>query len=76
MPAAFRSKTDGNTYNPMTYSYDLSGKLLEEKYPSGRVVRNVVDENGDLSMVQSKKNSNGGYWGYVENFTYNPAGAV
>ena len=60
----------------MTYTYNLSGALIEEKYPSGRVVKNIVDNNGDLSAVQSKKNANAGYWNYAENFTYDPAGAA
>ena len=60
----------------MTYTYNLSGALIEEKYPSGRVVKNVLDNNGDLSIVQSKKNASHGYFGYAKNFTYTAAGAV
>lgn len=71
-----RQTTDGTTYNPMTYTYNLSGALVEETYPSGRTVRNVLDNNGDLSAVQSKKNANSGYWNYADSFTYSPAGAV
>ena len=68
--------TDGNVYNPMTYIYDLAGNLLEEKYPSGRVVKTVLDENGDLSMVRSKKTGTAGFWNYADSFTYNAAGAA
>ncbi|QQS33240.1 MAG: RHS repeat-associated core domain-containing protein [Acidobacteriota bacterium] len=50
--------------------------MNEQTYPSGRVVKNVLDANGDLEIVQSKKNSAAGYWNYAENFTYNGAGAV
>jgi RHS repeat-associated protein len=57
-------------------AYNLSGAQVEQTYPSGRVVKNVLDNNGDLSSVQSKKNAAAGYWNYAENFTYNPAGAV
>jgi len=60
----------------MEYTYNLSGALVEEKYPSGRVVRNVLDNDGDLSMVQSKRNANYGYWNYAHRFTYTAAGAV
>ena len=60
----------------MEYTYNLSGALVEQKYPSGRVVRNVLDNEGDLSMVQSKKNSDYGFWNYAKHFTYTPAGAV
>ena len=50
--------------------------MIEETYPSGRKVKNTLDSNGDLAMVQSKKNSNYGYWTYANSITYNPAGAV
>jgi hypothetical protein len=40
------------------------------------MVKNVLDNNGDLSIVQSKKNVTAGYWNYASSFTYNPAGAV
>jgi RHS repeat-associated protein len=62
--------------DPMTYAYNLAGALIEQKYPSGRVVRNVIDSNGDLATVQSKKNQNAGYWNYAQHFTYTAAGAV
>jgi RHS repeat-associated protein len=68
--------TDGTAYNPMLYSYDLSGALTEETYPSGRVVRNIFDNDGQLAIVQSKKNQNSGYWSYADNFTYTAAGAI
>lgn len=77
-----RSKqiTDGVVYgddaNPMTYTYNLAGALIEQKYPSGRAVKNVLDNNGDLSIVESKKNANSGFWHYADSFTYNAAGAV
>ena len=50
--------------------------MIQETYPSGRVVQNVVDSNGDLSLVESKKNANSGFWHYADSFTYNPSGAV
>jgi RHS repeat-associated protein len=68
--------TDGTAYNPMTYTYNLSGALIEQKYPSGRVVKNVLDADGDLSIVQSKKNANSGFWNYASHFSYTVAGAV
>jgi RHS repeat-associated protein len=78
-----RSKqvTDGVTYGtdekPMTYAYNLSGAMIEQKYPSGRIVKTVLDSDGALSAVESKKNSTSGpSWGYAQNFTYNAAGAV
>lgn len=72
---AHKQTTDGQVYNT-AYSYNLSGALIEETYPSGRVVKNVLDNDGDLSIVQSKKNAASGYFNYAKNFTYTAAGAV
>jgi YD repeat-containing protein len=77
-----RQATDGVVYGNgvtdslMTYTYNLSGALIEQQYPSGRKVKNVLDNDGDLSIVQSRKNANSGYWNYADSFTYNAAGAV
>ena len=67
--------TDGQTYS-FGYAYNLSGVLIEETYPSGRVVKNVLDNEGELSIVQSKKNSNAGFWNYAQHFTRTAAGAI
>ncbi len=71
-----KQTTDGTAYNEMEYVYNLSGGLVEQKYPSGRVVKNILDNDGELSIVQSKKNANAGYWDYAKNFTFTAAGAV
>lgn len=68
--------TDGTAYNPSEYKYNLSGAMIEQKYPSGRVVKNVLDNDGDLSMVQSQRNQNTGLVAYAKHFTYTAAGAV
>jgi RHS repeat-associated protein len=70
-----QQKTDNVTYNPMTYTYNLSGALIEEKYPSGRIVKNTFDQDGDLQQVQSAK-LNQGLKNYANAFTYTSAGAV
>ncbi|MBX3282033.1 MAG: RHS repeat protein [Acidobacteria bacterium] len=70
-----KQTTDGEEYET-DYTYNLSGALIEETYPSGRKVKNVLDDSGDLSIVQSKKNSGDFYRPYASNFTYNAAGAV
>jgi RHS repeat-associated protein len=49
--------------------------LFEETYPSGRVVKNTLDIDGDLAQVQSKK-LNGTLQNYANAFTYTSAGAV
>lgn len=70
-----KQTTDGTAYTT-GYTYDLAGDLLEETYPSTRVVRNVLDSDGNLSEVESKKTSAAGYWPYANSFTYTAAGAV
>lgn len=66
------------TQTPYTfgYVYNLSGALIEETYPSGRVVKNTLDADGDLSQVQSRKNLNYGFFAYADSFTYNSSSAV
>jgi RHS repeat-associated protein len=66
------------TETPYTflYSFNLSGMLMEETYPSGRVVKNTYNTDGELSQVKSKRNSTSGFWNYADAFTYNAAGAV
>jgi RHS repeat-associated protein len=69
-----KQTTDGNVYNSSCV-YNLSGALIEETYPSGRVVKNTLDVDGDLAQVQSKK-LNGTLQNYANAFTYTSAGAV
>jgi YD repeat-containing protein len=49
-----KQTTDGEDY-VTNYTYNLSGALVEQTYPSGRKVKNVLDNNGDLSMTQSAR---------------------
>jgi len=67
--------TDGQTYST-GYVYNLSGALIEQTYPSGRTVKNVIDNDGELSIVRSRKTTSHGYWNYADGFTYNASGAV
>ncbi|MCO6511014.1 MAG: RHS repeat protein, partial [Aridibacter famidurans] len=60
----------------MRYTYNLSGALIEETYPSGRVVRNSIDDIGRLALVESKKDANSVYWNYASQFAFSAAGAV
>jgi len=71
-----KQTTDGTVYNEMQYSYNLAGILIDEIYPSGRKVKNTIDNAGSLTAVQSRKNSTSGYWNYADSFTYSAAGAV
>lgn len=66
--------TDPQSYTT-GYTYNLGGALIEETYPSGRVVKNTLDTNGDLQQVQSHK-SGDTFRNYANGFTYTAAGAV
>ncbi len=54
---ASRQTTDNATYGNgttdslMTYGYNLSGALIEQQYPSGRKVQNVLDADGSLELA-------------------------
>ncbi|MBL0240346.1 MAG: RHS repeat protein [Chloracidobacterium sp.] len=67
---------NGSTDCAMTYSYNLGGALLEQQYPSCRVVKNELDASGDLASVASKENSSAIFKTYANDFNYNAAGAV
>ena len=71
---AHKQTTDGNAYTS-GYTYNLSGALIEETYPSGRVVKNTLDNDGDLMQVQSRK-TNDTFRNYANSFNYTAAGAV
>ena len=58
----------------MTYTYNLAGALIEQTYPSGRVVKNSFDSDGDLQQVQSRR-ANDSFRNYANAFTYTAAGA-
>jgi len=69
-----KQTTDGTDYTT-TYSYNLSGALIEQTYPSGRVVKNTLDVDSDLQQVQSKK-ANDTFRNYANSFNYTASGAV
>jgi RHS repeat-associated protein len=69
---ASQQYTDGKTYD-FGYKYNASGDLIEETYPSGRVVKNHLATDGGLAAVSSKT-ATGQYKNYVSNFDYSAAG--
>ena len=71
---AHKQTTDGTAYTT-GYTYNLAGALIEETYPSGRVVKNRLDNDGMLQQVQSKR-ANDTFRNYANGFTYTAAGAV
>jgi len=67
--------SDGVATSPMTYTYNLSGGIIQQQYPSGRKVKNTLNVNGDLAQVQSRTASDT-FKNYANSFTYTAAGAV
>lgn len=65
--------TDGQTY-ATSYTYNLSGALTSETYPSGRTVNYDINTDGDLSRVWGQKAST--VTTYANAFNYNVSGAV
>jgi hypothetical protein len=65
----------GETYNFPNYTYDLSGALVSETYPSGRVVKTESDTIGRLSKVTSQ-NPNQVEKTYLSNLSYTTFGGV
>jgi len=58
------------------YAYNLSGALLQETYPSGRVIKNEFEPDGDLAEVVSKKADESVFIPYVSNFSYTASGGI
>ena len=68
--------TDGISY-PFSYQYNpITGALVSETYPSGRVVTNSFDNFGRLSGVSSQANSNQTPRIYANGFGYNDKGVL
>lgn len=59
-----------------TFTYNFSGALVEETYPSGRIVKNEFASDGDLSRVTSKKAGGDVDKPYVSNFWYTASGGI
>ncbi len=66
----------GNRTYISKYTYNLSGALVEEEYPSGRKVRNEFESDGDLLNVASKKSGGSVFTPYVSNFSYTASGGI
>jgi RHS repeat-associated protein len=66
------------TQTPYTssYTYNLSGALMTETYPSGRVVTNTLDQNGDLRSVYAQKANQTSAKLYLDQISYNSAGNI
>ena len=53
---AFEQMTDGRPFSS-GYRYDLTGRIIEEHYPSGRVVRVETDEAGESLGIFSGRSA-------------------
>ena len=60
--------TDPNFW--MTYAYNLSGALVEERYPSGRVIKNEFESDGDLMRIFGKALPTATERTYATSFSY------
>lgn len=70
-----RQITDGQIYTT-AYAYNLNGALIEETYPSGRVVKNTIDNDGRLAGVTTKASGQNHFHLSASHFTYAASGAV
>ncbi len=67
--------TDGTVYNT-GYTYNLSGALIEETYPSGRKVKTTLNGDGEFEKLESKKSGVNDYKLYLDQITRNSAGSI
>lgn len=67
--------TRGQTY-ATGYSYDLSGAIVEETYPSGRVISHSYDQNGELESVSGLKPNQTAPRFFLNQVEYNSDGTL
>ncbi len=72
-PLNYQQITDGQTYTS-TYQYDSVGTLISETYPSGRVVRNEYNSDGELSRVSGQVGTQTRT--FANGFSYSTSGTV
>ncbi len=71
---ASEQETEGRTF-PSAYKYNLAGTLTEQTYPSGRVSKNFLEPDGDLTAIASRV-ANGPFKNYAANFSYTASGVI
>jgi RHS repeat-associated protein len=62
---------DGQTY-AFSYTYNLSGDLLTQTYPSGKIVKFDYNNDGDLAQVSNQQTQKV----YANSFSYSPHGKI
>jgi RHS repeat-associated protein len=68
------SQTTGTTTYPFQYTWDLSGALHSETYPSGRTLTNTYDAAGQIGLLQGTLAGN--TTNYASNIVYAAQGAL
>ncbi|MBK7709190.1 MAG: hypothetical protein IPJ30_26405 [Acidobacteria bacterium] len=58
------------------YAYNFAGALIEETYPSTRVVRYEYEPDGDLSRIWGKANQIAPERTYANSFSYTASGGI
>ena len=66
--------TDGRVF-PSSYKYNSSGIMTEQVYPSGRVVQNFLETDGDWHLLVVGV-ANGQFKTYASNFAYTASGVI
>lgn len=66
--------TDGRAY-VSGFGYNLAGTVIEQTYPSGRVLNNFLETDGDIGSISSKV-INGRFRNYAANISYTPSGTI
>ncbi len=67
--------TDGNTYTSR-YTYNFAGALVEEEYPSGRIVKNEYESDGDIARIFGSVNSTSPEKTFANSFRYASDGKI
>jgi RHS repeat-associated protein len=75
-PATIIETTATATPRVSKYTYNLSGALVEEEYPSGRKVKNEFESDGDLKRIYGKTTANAAEQTYANSFTFTPDGKI
>lgn len=76
-----RTPLDGQAVGNATpyissYNYNFSGALIDETYPSGRVVKNEFESDGDLMRIYGKANVGAAERTYANSFSYTADGKI
>lgn len=59
-----------------SYQYNLSGALIQQTYPSGRVVETDLDASGDIEKITGRATSSGINHNFATAFSYLPDGKI